>query len=65
MMNSLSFADMDERKAKRMSSAVWLSDDIKQQLFLFHEDLPQQDNGTPARVNSKYLTISRRERESQ
>jgi hypothetical protein len=42
---SLLIEDMD-RKSKRMSSAVWLSDDIKQQLFLFHEDLPQQDNGT-------------------
>ncbi len=41
-----SFEDMD-RKSKRMSSAVWLSDDIKQQLFLFHEDLPQQHDGTP------------------
>jgi hypothetical protein len=43
MARSLLIEDMD-RKSKRMSSAVWLSDDIKQQLFLFHEDLPQQDN---------------------
>eukprot|EP00029_Vermamoeba_vermiformis_P002893 TRINITY_DN1325_c0_g1_i1.p1 TRINITY_DN1325_c0_g1~~TRINITY_DN1325_c0_g1_i1.p1 ORF type:complete len:782 (+),score=119.10 TRINITY_DN1325_c0_g1_i1:141-2486(+) len=51
MMHSLSFEDMD-RKSKRMSSAVWLSDDIKQQLFLFHEDLPQHESDEIGKHNA-------------